>query len=1184
MYLKRLEIKGFKSFPTKTDILFNQGITAIVGPNGSGKSNISDAVRWVLGEQSIKSLRGDKLEDVIFAGTDTKKPMNYCEVELTIDNSDNQLNLEFSEITIKRRAYRSGESSFFLNNKACRLKDIKEILLDTGIGKDGYSIIEQGKVDEILSNNPVNRRKVFDEACGISKFRYKKDEANRNLKNTKENLERIDDIYIEIENQLKPLESQQKKATKYLDLSQKLKDIEVNNFLNEIDKIEIELKEIEKSSNTLKQESEKMENDKLNIENEFTKTNNEIETLNSNIDKIQAFIDTIRDVLSEKDSQISLIKEKIKNCIKDIDRSNHDVEKIKINITNNEKEIVLLKDKKSLTDNTIKEIESEIDKKSLENKEIKDKMQNLTNDIEILKDEIINLLGKKQDASNKKSTLQANVENISSRKESIDSYLKDIYSDLQDKNNHKINISNLIKESNQKLYDKQNQEKEISENIRSSYTKKDQIEKEIISINYKLTDLKSKLNVYTEMENHYEGFNRGVKEVLKNKSLTGIIGALGQLIEVPKEYEKAIEAALGAYMQNIITVDENSAKIAINYLKRNNLGRVTFLPSNIIKSSRVDERSINTKTSFIGIASDLIKYDNKYKNIFENVLGRTLIIDNMDKAILFARENNHRYKIVTLDGEILNPGGSMTGGSLKTSGNILSRKRLINEYSQNIEDINNKVENLEKDRTIVIKKIEEFKILQNNVVEEIKILDKKTIIENSNLDRIINDIKTLEINSQKFGSEKNGLDENLEYTKSKSETIDKEIVEIENKHNENKETIEKLSKEYKDIEQKYLKEQESYNQSNLNLVKDRQIQDALNKDINRITHEIKQLELKYKEVIEDIKNKEIENQELNSNIVIEQSEKTNLENQLSSNRKKLDKKQVDRNELRTKVDETNKLIKNIDRKYMDIKESIFKINSKTERLKSSQDDYINKLFEKYEMTVVEALEIRNKEIIIDKRELENIKREIRNLGNVNIDSIKEYEEVKERYDFYSEQKLDLEQSMEVIESLISEVELNMKIEFETNFKQINDNFKYVYKRLFGGGFGELCIVDPENILESDIEITAQPPGKKMKNLSLLSGGEKALTAISILFSILLAKPTPFCILDEIEAPLDDANIFRFGEFLKELAKDTQFISVTHRRGTMEAADYIYGVTMQEKAISKVLSLKLEEAKKITDVI
>ena len=1184
MYLKRLELKGFKSFPVKTDILFKEGITAIVGPNGSGKSNISDAVRWVLGEQSIKSLRGDKLEDVIFAGTDTKKPMNYCEVSLTIDNSDEKLDVEYSEITIKRRAYRNGESSFFLNNKSCRLKDIREILLDTGIGKDGYSIIEQGKVDEILSNNPMHRRRVFDEACGISKYRYKKQEAERNLRHTKENLERINDIYVEIENQLKPLYTQQLKAKKYIDLSEQLKTIEVNSFIKDIEGLQVEIKEVDIHNNLLTEESNNIEKQKSIVENSINDTNQEINKMDDSINKVIDYINSIKMVISKKESELNIINERIKNINNDIENKNQEIVDLKGKLSKDELESQLLVENKQKNESKLKEINNKVNELRDLNGTQRLKIDSLNEKVENLKDEIIQLLNEKQEASNKLSTLNANNQNIVSRKNTIEVDINDNNIKIKEKNSeiNKVNIE--IEDKNQKLLSKKN-ELTVSNNKLLEIIKiNEELEKNIQNSKYNLNTYKSKLNIYVEMENHHEGFNRGVKEVLRNKNLPGINGALGQVLTVPEKYEKSIEAALGAYMQNIITNDEYSAKQAINYLKKNNLGRVTFLPMNVIRSNKINTNNVKSTTQYIGLASDLISYDEKYRNIFENILGRTLIIDNIDSAIKLAKETNHKFKIVTLDGEILNPGGSLTGGSLKTNGNILSRKRFIIEFKEKIEDTNKVIQNLNKEKEI---KLNEQIVIQKNIKEInefIQVGEKDLIIDKSNLDRLKQEQSSFNIVIEKLTNEKEGLDSNLDYTIEKTNIIKEELDKINKKHEENSKKISEYTLNMKMNETSYNENKNEFDTLNLELVKYKQVQSSFEKDISRLKNDKGTQLFKLEKLKQLLEEQKIEITRLEEQIVIEKTERENLDKQLTDNSRNLENKREFKEGLKQQIEVKNKELRTVERNYLDIKESLYKIQGRLERLKASQDSYINKLFEEYELTVVQALEIKDDSIDIDKKKLETIKREVRNLGNVNIDSIKEYEEVKERYDFYNEQKNDLEESTKAIEELITELEKNMKIEFEVKFNDINEKFKYVYTRLFGGGYGELIILDKDNILESDIEIIAQPPGKKMKNLNLLSGGEKALTAISILFSILLTKPTPFCILDEIEAPLDDANIYRFGEFLKELAQETQFISVTHRRGTMQAADYIYGVTMQEKAISKVISLKLNEAEQMTDVI
>lgn len=1182
MYLKRLELKGFKSFPNKTDIIFKEGVTAIVGPNGSGKSNVSDAVRWVLGEQSIKSLRGDKLEDVIFAGSDNQKPMNFCEVALTIDNSDGKLNIDYSEVTIKRRAYRNGESQFYLNNKSCRLKDIKEILLDTGIGKDGYSIIEQGKVDEILSNNPINRRKVFDEACGISKYRYKKTESERNLRNTKENLDRINDIYVEIENQIKPLYNQQVKARKYLDLSEKLKKIEVNNYIREIQRIEKQLSEINSQYDVLGQELKNIDEEKIAFEESSKEISVQIEEIDKAIEKSTEYINSIKSVIDKKDYEINLLNQRKDNSSTKIKRNMEEVENINKSFVDNKENLEKINKEKEEKEESINEFKNQLSIFIEKNEVNKNKIEELNDKIENLKDEIINILNEKQNVSNKLSTLNANKDNINQRNENIDLEISEINEKLKSKELLLKEIQNKINIKKEKIEDFKKKVNSYYENLRKLKEDNQNLNAKIQNNNYALKEYSSKLNVYIDMENHYEGFNRGVKEVLKNKNLKGIYGALGQVVTVPQKYEKAIEAALGSYMQNIITSDENSAKTAINYLKHNKIGRVTFLPMNIIKSKKIN--NIQARTNFIGIASDLISYEEKYRDILENILGRTVVIDNIDEGIKFARETGHKYKVVTLEGEILNPGGSLTGGSLKSSGNILSRKRLINEFNEKIKVTKEENTSIQEKLVYMEKEIISCKDNIQHYEEEIKNMDKELIFYNSSCSRYEEEINSFLSSVKKLENEKENLGSNLSYTLQKKEALESQIKDIDDKHKYNKETIEVLSKELNKESEIYENEKSKFDNINIQLTKDKEILKSFNTDIERIKEYLNQINNK-KLLIEKENNEEEKViKDIDEKIIIEYREKENLKTQLNENNKSLGNKKIVRESLKQNLDDNNLKLKNIDKQFMELREAIFKVESRIEKLESNKESNNFKLFEDYNLTYLQAIEFRDDEIEINKKILDSLKKEIKSLGNVNIDAIEEYKETKERYDFYSEQKEDLQNSIEAIEEIIAELEENMKIQFKEEFDKINENFKYVYNRLFGGGEGNLTILDEENILESDIEITAKPPGKKMKNLSLLSGGEKALTAISILFSILLAKPTPFCILDEIEAPLDDSNITRFGKFLKELTSRTQFIAVTHRRGTMEAADYIYGVTMEQRAISKVIALSLNEAEEITDII
>lgn len=1178
MFLKRIELKGFKSFPNKTDIEFNEGITSIVGPNGSGKSNISDAIRWVLGEQNIRNLRGDKLEDVIFSGSETKNKMNYCEVCITIDNLDKQIDLEFSEINIKRRVYRSGESEFFINNKSCRLKDVKEMFLDTGIGKDGYSIIEQGKVEEILSNNPQNRRKVFDEACKISKFRYKKTESERNLRNTKENLERINDIYIEIKNKIEPLEIQQRSAKKYLDLSEKLKTIEVNKYLNQIDEIKNEFNKVKFQKENIEKEINQIKINKDELEVLENMKIEEIHKLELEINRLSKDLELINSFINQKSSSILVIEEKVRNITNNIDKDSKEFNSYVDDKVIKSDNLEGLSDKIEKIKISIKNLTSKKEEVGL-NKKIEE-INNKKDEIQKLEENILEILDKKREIVSNKSVFNANLQNINQRQLIIESEKSEITLNIKNKNNdlNLISINNLEDITNEINNKKQTLENNLK------YLNKDILHKnkELTNKKYLLNEQTSKIKIYSDMQNHYEGFNRGVREVLKSKSLSGILGAFAEIISTKEIYEKAIESSSGSYMQNIISVDENSAKIAIKYLKDNNLGRVTFLPINVIKSNKIKIETINSKVEF-KILSDLVNYDPKYKNIVENILGRIILIDNIDNAIKFANETNHRFKIVTLDGEILNPGGSLTGGSLRSNTSILSRKRVLDELLESKNTTNFEVCEIEKNlENINSKKLDLENEIKNYDTELIS-KEKDILLNTLKIDNIKGEILNLEKEYLKLDSEKNHLGTNLENINlnlSKSDfeynNFESKLQILNNKINLLKNNLEKLNYNFEN-------DKKSLEEINLILAKETQILENKEYEKEKLIIECENVSLK----IENFEKEKVKNFEEIKDL---EKKKYFEKNELDKQKSLIEEKNllINKNKdiiikFKLELNTYKEKLVNINRNYFEQKEELYKINSRNERTQNSINFYTNELLEKYELNILEANKLKVCDFIFDKETFDNLRRQIKSLGNINLDSIKDYEEVKERYDFYSEQKLDLEGAILVIEKLIVDLEKNMKKEFITNFENINDKFKEVYKRLFGGGYGELVIVDKENILSSDIEIIAKPPGKETKNLNLLSGGEKALTAISILFAILLTKPTPFCILDEIEAPLDDMNISRFGEFLKELSNKTQFIAVTHRRGTMNASDFIYGVTMQEKGISSVISLRLEEADKITDI-
>ncbi|MDU1175434.1 chromosome segregation protein SMC [Peptostreptococcus anaerobius] len=1181
MYLKKLELKGFKSFPMKTDIFFDKGVTAIVGPNGSGKSNISDAVRWVLGEQSIKSLRGEKMEDVIFSGTDSKKAMNYCEVAITLDNSNGEIDIDSNELVIKRKAYRTGESNFYINGKSCRLKDIREILMDTGIGKDGYSIIEQGKVEDILSNNPANRRKIFDEACGIAKYRYKKNEAERNLKKSSENLERINDIFEEVDKQLKPLERQQVKAKKYIVLRDELKILEINDFINKNKGLEEEISQYTAKIQEISKEMEILGQEKFDLEEDLVSLSKEIDELEILLDKMGEDNIDMKTKISYKKSEIQVSKEKVKFQEGEIERKKNEIKLAdkKIEVDNIELDKVHKRaDEKSYEIESIEESMEDIFNQKIRLEKVLEDLDNKINDS---KSTSISLLEKRENISQDFARVGANIDNMKARLEDIgiqiDDLNKEIGLDDKDIDSKNLELEDLSKDLDKitKTISEKSLELKDRESDYRAKTKSQQ------DLNYSIASLRSKHNTYVDMENHHEGFNRGVKEVLKNKNIKGIRGAFGELVSVPQKYEKAIEASLGAAIQNVVVEDEASAKTAISYLKKNNLGRVTFLPMNVMRPNKLKfDRTY--KTDYIGICSDLIQYSKEYTSLVENLLGRVVLVEDIDRAVALAREAGHRFKIVTLEGDIVNPGGALTGGSLKVNSNILSRKRIINELDLEIKS-------KEKDKLNLENTIRESHEYIEDLEKEIEVLRNSKLGKDRSRIGLETELKILtesksnkKKNIESYKEESSKIRDSIESSKKIYDECQNTLESISIESKDNTSNIEDLVLEHKKANLEFGEVVKVYNEKNLDLVREKEAFKNLIEEISRISNDIDESKDRQKKLGDSIAENENELNFLDELIEKYEKELVQMEANLEEMSQTMVEKRLEKDDLRIGYDEKKRLAREKDRSYNNYREENFNYESKLDRARVASDNILTNLYEKYDLTYVQAMDYRDQELEVDLAKIEKLKKSIKNLGNVNLDSIDEYEEIKERHEFYSSQKLDLEESIESLNGLIDDLVEKMKKEFLDSFKIINDNFKKVYKSLFEGGNADLKISDYENVLSCDIEITAQPPGKKMKNLSLLSGGEKAMTAICILFAILISKPTPFCILDEIEAPLDDVNVYRFGAFLKDLSSGTQFVAVTHRRGTMEVADYIYGITMQEKGVSSVISIRLNEAEKMIE--
>lgn len=1184
MYLKRLELQGFKSFADKTVLEFKPGITAVIGPNGSGKSNISDSIRWVLGEQSMKSLRGAKSEDIIFAGTQNRKSLGFAEASIVIDNTDGELPVEYAEVIVTRKIYRSGETGYFINKTPCRLKDILELFMDTGIGKDGYSIIGQGKIDEILSNKSEDRRHIFEEAAGIVKYRARKSESEKKLEQTKLNLLRINDILSEIETGLDPLRIQSEKAKRFLELHESLKDIEVGLFIHNIETYKEKLEQVVEDLKILENQKSDEEEKLNNIQNKKGTLKKQIDELIEEIEKCQNIGFESTNQIEKINSEIGISNEKILHNKENNERLLSEIEDSKQKIKDLQEEKDTKKQKKDSLFSNKEKFEKELEEKEAELSKLTKGLSTKELEIEAKKQVIEKNTDLKYEKNIEISSLDANFENIEKRQKSIKTEIQETVSELDRIRTQKQDMS---KEFQKIESEKNSATKELEENS----NKKEKIENKIKEFNeqidkmsYELRMKDSRQKFLIETEKEKEGYAKAVKLLLtdcdKNADLNkGVHGIIANLISVDKKYETAIEMTLGGMLQNIVTDNEEVAKKLVNHLRANNMGRASFLPITSIKGSKIDK--IKGKfPGVIGVAADLVKFDKKYTQIVYNLLGRTVIVDNMDTGIALAKENKYGFRIVTIQGDIINASGAITGGSVaQKTVNILGRGREIENLAKEIEVLQNKISETKRSKQDYEESISEF-------VEDSKELDEK--IQQINIVYATEKQKMLSVEEQILR-----LENTLSKLRNENEKIENQKADIKNQKQNIQNSVEDLEKEINELSivikefaeansenQKYIDDLNfditnlkisvsSFDESGSSID---EIIERIDKDIenynNAITvkndqiEDLKREDIELKEKIESLKNQIVE-----------------IKNSVSTSTEKIEQLKLDR---ANKNEALNKIEKDITDQFNlleDLKGNLVKIDVKKTKLEQDIDLVVNNLWEEYELTPNNATDYKKVENVqTTQKEVNDIRSEIKDLGSINVDSIEEYKKTKERYDFMCEQRLDLENTISKLRKMISEITDTMKKQFVEKFKLINKNFNEVFVELFGGGKAELILEDEDNVLECGIDIKAQPTGKKLQNMMLLSGGEKAFTAIALLFAILKINPAPFCILDEIEAALDDVNVYRYAEYLKKFCSDTQFLVITHRKGTMEAADTVYGVTMEENGISKLLSMKLAQSK------
>ena len=1189
MQLKRIEIQGFKSFADKTIIEFDGGITTIVGPNGSGKSNISDAVRWVLGEQSAKSLRGSKMEDVIFAGTKHRKMLGLAEVSLVLDNSDHSLNVEFDEVVVTRRVYRSGDSEYLINKSQVRLKDVQEMFMDTGVGRDGYSIIGQGKIDTIISSKSEDRRSIFEEASGIVKYRTRKEEAVRKLEHTNDNLSRVTDILTEINNNLEPLSKKAEIAKKYLELKGKLKDIDVKLFLNVIDSCSKDLDD-------LNEKIQAIENSIISKEEELSCSQRDSDETRVCLEELLQAIEANQETYFSSLNEVDKLVSKVEAFDDRVALNKENIAKLKEEISGTDASIAILEEeivtrtgkKDNLEKNKVR-FETELNEKTAELKELTANMSQRELEIEELKRKVEQLRENISELKLKIATSEMRLEANKKRLSAIESEAR---SDISSSDGIKIRIAEVedefVKadktrnELKEKL-DKLTQDKAKLEEFFSTFTEKENEFKQNI------LETRSKLNYMLNLESESEGYTRSVKSIIdlsrrNSKYTEHVFGTLASLISTEEKYEKAIEIAMGGYIQNIVVDKDWVAKDLVNFLKEGMLGRATFLPIESIRLYKEDmPTGLKKEPGYVGTAMELVSYDKRFEAVARLALGRTVVVDTIENGIKLSKVSKNSAKIVTLAGEVIATTGSITGGQVAAKQmTLVGRGRRINEYKE-------RLAKLEQEYAKHLDSIKKEQGSYEQVVSNLAIVTHEYAECNTNysviqerLNQVLKEaekIKDIRKNKETEKIELEALNKDLEW----------DIVETNKQIDTIKAQISKYTEEITEYARFNKEKEEKVN--------------LLNEDIMNLKVSLSSFDesaMAIDEMVDKIKqdiSSFLSSMDRKKELILE------YENELASSetRNEQDKQQIEvlkekadklKQEIETlKQDKANNIAKQseLEKITYEAMKMLEKLRTEKSKLDSKKEKYDNetellkiRMWEEYEITVTSAREL-DKALDelkdISKTKLEQmankLKSEIKGLGEVTVSAIEEFKELSQRGEFITKQKEDLEETKAKLENLIDNTTSVMKTQFAKQFKEINQNFKETFKELFGGGRAELRLTDDKNVLESGIEIDVEPPGKKLQNMSLLSGGEKALTAIAILFAILKIKAPPFCVLDEIEAALDDINVARFASYLEKYSDETQFIVITHRKGTMEVATSVYGVTMQEYGVSKLVSMKMK---------
>ena len=1181
MYLKSIEVHGFKSFANKLVFEFHNGITGIVGPNGSGKSNVADAVRWVLGEQSAKQLRGSSMQDVIFAGTELRKPQSYAYVALTISNEDHKLNVPYEEVQVARRVYRSGESEYLLNGTACRLKDVQELFFDTGIGKEGYSIIGQGQIDKILSGKPEERRELFDEAAGIVKFKKRKATAEKNLEAESQNLLRVKDILAELEKQVGPLEKQSEKAREYLRLKEELKKYEISLFIQDYDSFNEELTETKTNISNAEKELEEVKKKQESTKSEFEDVENQIKEFDELLEKKKDKCNRDRITLANIESEIRIAKEKISSLSHGKEYYTERMTSIQSGMDEAKKEKEgYLENQKEFSE-TLASMQGEETKLQGETNQLSEEISSMEEVIAKQNDIILSSMNKTSEINVEHQKIESMMEQNSIRKAELNQRIlsnKSQVSTAVEEMRREEAALNEIRKSLDHEYVKRKELLKKAEECRASI-KEVQIQIQEQQKNYHMNS--SKLATLKNITERYDGYGQSIRRVMEQKqNNSGIVGVVADIIQVDKKYETAVETALGGSIQNIVTEDENTAKEMIGFLKKNRYGRATFLPLTTVSAAagRIKQEVLSEK-GVIGCVSALVNKEDKFEGLIEYLLGRFVLVDTIDNAMALGRKYKHTLRIVTLEGELLSPGGSMSGGAYKNSSNLLGRRREMDKLEEEIEKIKasmerlrNKAEKLEQDA----KKAEQKAKEKDDLLKELELKENTANIKyeqavsvkeqkETEFNAIVNDGKELE-------NQKNILEDTLS-------RIDEQLSESREENENAKGLLEKTSEDIEKAKAELAGSQERLAELKLEISSFTQKNSFLIENLEKTESRLKELEEEYNSLLDEQNNSDTQVEQMNQSIqefegriVACNEEIETLEKEIADFTKKKEDLMISQKDFFDKRNEMMEQIGELDKEC-------FRLSSRKEKLEEQLEGRINYMWTEYELTYHNAKDIVGETEFTYTRIkslVNETKGKIRSLGDVNVNAIEDYKSVSERYELLKTQHDDLIESEEALKKIIADLDEEMRKQFNEKFAQIKSQFDKVFRELFGGGKGTLELVEEEDVLTAGIRIIAQPPGKKLQNMMQLSGGEKALTAIALLFAIQNLKPSPFCLLDEIEAALDDSNVKRYAKYLHKLTKNTQFIVITHRQGTMSAADALYGITMQEKGVSTLVSVKLIE--------